>query len=130
MRISDWSSDVCSSDLGAMVVAGPEGWIKGAYRKFNIKRAETQPGDDFAMMREVFQRRFARALEEDPERTKGEWPDLVLIDGGKGQVSAVSAVFAELGIDDLPYVGVAKGPDRNEDRRVGNECVRTCRYRS
>src|SRR3546814_2734361 len=70
------------------------------------------------MMREVFQRRFARALEEDPERTKGEWPDLVLIDGGKGQVSAVSAVFAELGIDDLPYVGVAKGPDRNAGRET------------
>src|SRR3546814_6145620 len=70
------------------------------------------------MMREVFQRRFARALEEDPERTKGEWPDLVLIDGGKGQVSAVSAVFAELGIDDLPYVGVAKGPDRNAGRQT------------
>jgi excinuclease ABC subunit C len=104
--------------LGAMVVAGPEGWIKGAYRKFNIKRAETMPGDDFAMMREVFQRRFARALEEDPERAKGEWPDLVLIDGGKGQVSAVAGVFAELGIDDLPFVGVAKGPDRNAGRET------------
>ena len=104
--------------LGAMVVAGPEGWIKGAYRKFNIKRPETQPGDDFAMMREVFQRRFARALEEDPERNKGEWPDLVLIDGGKGQVSAAGAVLAELGIDDLPYVGVAKGPDRNAGRET------------
>ncbi len=101
-----------------MVVAGPEGWIKGAYRKFNIKRADTMPGDDFAMMREVFQRRFARALEEDPERTKGEWPDLVLIDGGKGQVSAVAGVFAELGIDDLPFVGVAKGPDRNAGRET------------
>src|SRR3546814_6699954 len=70
------------------------------------------------MMREVFQRRFARAIEEDPERTKGEWPDLVLIDGGKGQVSAAGAVLAELGIDDLTYVGVAKGPDRNAGRET------------
>jgi excinuclease ABC subunit C len=101
-----------------MVVAGPQGWIKGAYRKFNIKRTETAPGDDFAMMREVFERRFARALEEDPDRDKGEWPDLVLIDGGKGQVSAAGAVLADLGIDDLPYVGVAKGPDRNAGRET------------
>ncbi|OWR01307.1 excinuclease ABC subunit UvrC [Sphingopyxis witflariensis] len=118
IEIYDNSHIQGTNALGAMVVAGPEGWIKGAYRKFNIKRAETMPGDDFAMMREVFQRRFARAIEEDPERTKGEWPDLVLIDGGKGQVSAVSEVFAELGIDDLPYVGVAKGPDRNAGRET------------
>ena len=104
--------------LGAMIVAGPQGWIKGAYRKFSIKNDATTPGDDFAMMREVFERRFARALEEDPERVRGEWPDLVLIDGGKGQVSAAGAVLAELGIDDLPYVGVAKGPDRNAGRET------------
>jgi excinuclease ABC subunit C len=118
IEIYDNSHIQGTNALGAMVVAGPEGWIKGAYRKFNIKRAETMPGDDFAMMREVFQRRFARALEEDPERTKGEWPDLVLIDGGKGQVSAVASVFAELGINDLPFVGVAKGPDRNAGRET------------
>ncbi len=118
IEIYDNSHIQGTNALGAMVVAGPEGWIKGAYRKFNIKRAETQPGDDFAMMREVFQRRFARAIGEDPERTKGEWPDLVLIDGGKGQVSAVASVFAELGIDDLPFVGVAKGPDRNAGRET------------
>jgi excinuclease ABC subunit C len=118
IEIYDNSHIQGSNALGAMVVAGPEGWIKGAYRKFNIKRAETRPGDDFAMMREVFQRRFARAIEEDPERTRGEWPDLVLIDGGKGQVSAAGAVLAELGIDDLPYVGVAKGPDRNAGRET------------
>src|SRR3546814_17341184 len=70
------------------------------------------------MMREGVQRRFARAIEEDPERTRGEGPDRVLIDGGKGQVSAVSAVFAEMGIDDLPYVGVAKGHDRNAGRET------------
>jgi len=118
IEIYDNSHIQGTNALGAMVVAGPEGWIKGAYRKFNIKRAETQPGDDFAMMREVFERRFARAIEEDPERTKGEWPDLVLIDGGKGQVSAVASVFAELGIDELPFVGVAKGPDRNAGRET------------
>ncbi|QNO26836.1 excinuclease ABC subunit UvrC [Sphingopyxis sp. OPL5] len=118
IEIYDNSHIQGTNALGAMVVAGPEGWIKGAYRKFNIKRAETQPGDDFAMMAEVFQRRFARAIEEDPERTKGEWPDLVLIDGGKGQVSAAGAVLAELGIDDLPYIGVAKGPDRNAGRET------------
>ena len=118
IEIYDNSHIQGTNALGAMVVAGPEGWIKGAYRKFNIKRAETMPGDDFAMMREVFQRRFARAIEEDPERTKGEWPDLVLIDGGKGQVSAAGAVLAELGIDDLTYVGVAKGPDRNAGRET------------
>jgi excinuclease ABC subunit C len=118
IEIYDNSHIQGTNALGAMVVAGPDGWIKGAYRKFNIKRADTMPGDDFAMMREVFQRRFARALEEDPERTKGEWPDLVLIDGGKGQVSAVAGVFAELGIDDLPFVGVAKGPDRNAGRET------------
>lgn len=118
IEIYDNSHIQGSNALGAMVVAGPDGWIKGAYRKFNIKRAETMPGDDFAMMREVFQRRFARAIEEDPERTKGEWPDLVLIDGGKGQVSAVAAVFAELGIDDLTFIGVAKGPDRNAGRET------------
>jgi len=118
IEIYDNSHIQGTNALGAMVVAGPEGWIKGAYRKFNIKRAETQPGDDFAMMREVFHRRFARAIEEDPERTKGEWPDLVLIDGGRGQVSAVSEVFAELGVEDLTYVGVAKGPDRNAGRET------------
>ncbi len=118
IEIYDNSHIQGTNALGGMVVAGPEGWIKGAYRKFNIKRAETAPGDDFAMMREVFERRFARAIEEDPDRSKGEWPDLVLIDGGKGQVSAVASVFTELGIDDLPFVGVAKGPDRNAGRET------------
>jgi excinuclease ABC subunit C len=104
--------------LGAMVVAGPEGFQKGQYRKFNIKRAETIPGDDFAMMREVMARRFGRALEEDPDRDKGLWPDLVLIDGGKGQVSAVKGVLEELGIEDLAFIGVSKGPDRNAGREI------------
>ena len=104
--------------LGAMIVAGPEGFQKGQYRKFNIRNAETVPGDDFAMMREVMERRFGRALEEDPDRDKGLWPDLVLIDGGKGQVSAVKGALEALGIEDLCYVGVSKGPDRNAGREI------------
>jgi excinuclease ABC subunit C len=104
--------------LGAMIVAGPDGFQKGQYRKFNIRNADTVPGDDFAMMREVMARRFGRALEEDPDRDKGLWPDLVLIDGGKGQVSAVKAVLDDLGIEDLPFIGVSKGPDRNAGREI------------
>ncbi len=101
--------------IGAMIVAGPDGYMKNAYRKFNIRSPEAA-GDDYAMMREVFLRRFGRALKEDPERSRGTWPDLVLIDGGLGQLSAVSAVMAELGIDDVPLVSIAKGPDRNAGR--------------
>jgi excinuclease ABC subunit C len=104
--------------LGAMIVAGPDGFIKGQYRKFNIKNPETAPGDDFAMMREVMQRRFGRAQEEDPDRDKGDWPDLVLIDGGKGQMSAVKAALEEIGIEDVACVGVSKGPDRNAGRET------------
>ena len=104
--------------LGAMIFAGPEGFQKGQYRKFNIRNAETVPGDDFAMMREVMARRFGRALEEDPDRDKGLWPDLALIDGGKGQVSAVKAALEELGIEDFAFVGVSKGPDRNAGREI------------
>lgn len=118
IEIYDNSHIQGTNALGAMVVAGPEGFQKGQFRKFNIKRAETAPGDDFAMMREVMERRFGRALEEDPDRDKGLWPDLVLIDGGKGQVSAVKAVLDELGIEDLTYVGVSKGPDRNAGREI------------
>jgi excinuclease ABC subunit C len=102
---------------GAMIVAGPEGFRKNAYRKFNIKSGVT-PGDDFGMMREVLERRFARLEKEDPDRTGGEWPDLLLIDGGKGQLSAVLEVMEELGVHDVPVVSVAKGPDRNAGREV------------
>jgi len=105
-----------SHAVGAMIVAGPQGFIKQAYRKFNIKDEATVPGDDFAMMREVLTRRFARALKEDPERNEGAWPDLVLIDGGQGQLGATLQVLADLGIDDMPVVAVAKGPDRNAGR--------------
>ena len=104
--------------LGAMIVAGPEGFVKGQYRKFNIKNPDTAPGDDFAMMREVFTRRFGRAQEEDPDRDQGIWPDLVLIDGGKGQMSVVKAALEELGIEDVPLIGVSKGPDRHAGRET------------
>ena len=101
--------------IGAMVVAGPEGFEKKHYRTFNIK-GEITPGDDYAMMREVLSRRFARARDEDPEREG--WPDLVLIDGGKGQLSSAVAVLEELGIADVPLVAVAKGEDRDAGRET------------
>ncbi|QJB67981.1 excinuclease ABC subunit UvrC [Parasphingorhabdus halotolerans] len=104
--------------VGGMVVAGPEGFRKSAYRKFNIKNPDTAPGDDFAMMREVLERRFARAQKEDPDREKGEWPDLVLIDGGKGQMSAARDALAEIGVEDVLMIGVSKGPDRNAGRET------------
>jgi excinuclease ABC subunit C len=106
--------------VGAMIVAGPEGFAKAQYRKFNIrgvgKSDVGEGGDDYAMMREVFERRFSRALREDPNREEGTWPDLVLIDGGQGQLGAVAGVLAELGIDDLPFAAIAKGPDRDAGR--------------
>ena len=101
--------------IGAMIVAGPEGFNKNAYRKFNIK-TEGAAGDDFAMMREVMTRRFGRALKENPERDDEHWPDLLLIDGGQGQLEAVRGVMAELGLEDIPLVGIAKGPDRDAGR--------------
>ncbi len=116
IEVYDNSHIMGTNAIGAMIVAGPEGFRKGSYRKFNIKRAETRPGDDFAMMREVLERRFARLEREDPERRSGEWPDLLLIDGGKGQVSAVCSVLEEMGVQDVPVVGISKGPDRNAGR--------------
>ncbi len=133
--------------VGAMIVAGPEGLVKNAYRKFTIRgttlthpavrtesplsrNAGADPriivrgevgegiagGDDYAMMREVLQRRFARALKEDPERDRGTWPDLILIDGGQGQLNVAQGVFEELGVADIAVAGIAKGPDRNAGR--------------
>jgi excinuclease ABC subunit C len=106
-----------TSAVGAMIVAGPEGFIKGQYRKFNIKNPDTIPGDDFGMMREVLERRFIRAQEEDPDRENGTWPDLLLVDGGKGQLSAVKGVLDAMGVEDVPLVGVAKGPHHGRDGR-------------
>ncbi|AXX99188.1 excinuclease ABC subunit UvrC [Profundibacter amoris] len=99
--------------VGAMIVAGPEGYIKSQYRKFNIKDADLTPGDDFGMMKEVLGRRFKRLLKEDPDRKGDNWPDLLLIDGGAGQVSAVAEIMREYGVDDIAMVGVAKGEDRD-----------------
>ncbi len=115
IEIFDNSHIQGSNALGAMVVAGPEGFLKGQYRKWNIKTAQTN--DDFAMMREVMTRRFARAQEEDPDRDNGMWPDLVLIDGGKGQMSAVKEALEELGVEDVPLIAIAKGPHHGRDGR-------------
>lgn len=99
--------------VGGMVVAGPEGFIKGQYRKWNIKDNDLTPGDDFGMMKEVLTRRFARLIKEDPNRESESWPDLLLIDGGAGQVSAVREVMEAMGVGDIAMVGVAKGIDRD-----------------
>jgi excinuclease ABC subunit C len=105
--------------LGAMIVAGPEGFIKGQYRKFNIKNPDTAPGDDFAMMREVMARRFGRLMADDAEQERDEnWPDLVLIDGGKGQMSSVMQIVRKLGVEDVAFIGVSKGPDRHAGRET------------
>lgn len=113
--------------VGAMIVAGPEGFNRSSYRKFNIRGARDPhrdegpdngyaPGDDYAMMHEVLTRRFSRALKEDPDRTDGQWPDLVLVDGGKGQLGIALEVFQDLGIEDVDLAAIAKGPDRNAGR--------------
>ena len=102
--------------VGAMIVAGPDGFLKSQYRKFNIKDDSITPGDDFGMMKEVLTRRFKRLLKEDPDRQSGTWPELLLIDGGAGQVSAVRQIMAELGVEDVPMVGVAKGVDRDQGK--------------
>ncbi|MEN7536899.1 excinuclease ABC subunit UvrC [Aurantiacibacter flavus] len=101
--------------VGAMIVAGPEGFLKNQYRKFNIR--EAQSNDDFAMMREVMTRRFGRAMQEDPDREGGMWPDLVLIDGGKGQMSTVKDALEELGVEDVPLIAIAKGPHHGREGR-------------
>ncbi len=106
-----------ANPVGAMIVAGPEGLEKNAYRKFNIKGRDIAAGDDYAMMREVLTRRFARLLKDAEDQSAGAvWPDLVLIDGGAGQLSAAHHVLDELGIEDLRVVGIAKGPDRDAGR--------------
>jgi excinuclease ABC subunit C len=104
-----------ASPYGAMIVAGPEGFRKNAYRKFAI-RGKNTAGDDYAMMREVLERRFSRALKEDPARDQGTWPDLVLIDGGPGQLAAALGVLGDLGIEDLNLAAIAKGSDRDAGR--------------
>jgi len=102
--------------VGAMIVSGPDGFLKNQYRKFNIRGDDLTPGDDFGMMKEVMTRRFTRLMKEDPERTSESWPDLLLIDGGAGQVSAVAEILETLGVEDVPMVGVAKGVDRDHGK--------------
>jgi excinuclease ABC subunit C len=128
-----------SNAVGAMIVAGPEGFVKNQYRKFNIRSGDLTPGDDFGMMREVLERRFKRLISEHPRHVDpiaaqadpiaagsnallGEadtpWPDLVLIDGGQGQLTAARETLAQLGITDVPLVGIAKGVDRDAGRET------------
>lgn len=137
IEIYDNSHTMGTNAYGVMVAAGPSGFLKSAYRKYGIKgpagatptgaaasaaptggAASAAPtgGDDFAMMREVFERRFGRALKEDPGREGEGWPDLVLIDGGVGQLSAARDILNEMGLHDIPLVGIAKGPDRDAGR--------------
>ena len=106
-----------SEAMGAMIVAGPEGFTKNAYRKFRIRNPEgAAGGDDYAMMREVLTRRFGRAVIEDPERAHGQWPDLVLIDGGAGQLAVARQVLQDLGAHAVAVAAIAKGPDRSAGR--------------
>ena len=99
--------------VGGMIVAGPDGFQKNQYRKFNIKSTDLTPGDDYGMMREVLARRFARLAKDEEAGENTPRPDLVLVDGGAGQLQAAMDVMADLGVDDVAVVGVAKGPDRD-----------------
>ena len=105
-----------SNAVGGMIVAGAEGFLKSQYRKFNIKSDAGANSDDFGMMKEVLTRRFERLLKEDPERKTAAWPDLLLIDGGAGQVSAVASIMSDLGVEDIAMIGVAKGVDRDHGK--------------
>jgi len=142
IEVYDNSHIMGTNAVGAMVVAGPEGFVKNQYRKFNIRSTEITPGDDFGMMREVMQRRFSRLLKEHGDEQKssvaegpaaeddaGEedlvagnggfpaWPDVILIDGGQGQMTAVRQILADLGVEDrVVAIGIAKGPDRDAGR--------------
>ncbi len=130
IEVYDNSHIMGTNAVGAMIVAGPEGFVKNQYRKFNIRSTEITPGDDFGMMREVMERRFSRLLKEHAEDTgEGEladddvsggfpaWPDVILIDGGQGQMTVVRKMLADLGIEDrVAAIGVAKGQDRDAGR--------------
>ncbi|QUD86883.1 excinuclease ABC subunit UvrC [Phenylobacterium montanum] len=113
IEVYDNSHIMGTNAVGGMIVAGPEGFQKSQYRKFNIKSTELTPGDDYGMMREVLRRRFARMVKEEEAGEASPRPDLVLVDGGKGQLDAALEVMADLGVDDIAIVGVAKGPDRD-----------------
>ena len=132
IEVYDNSHIMGTNAVGALVVAGPEGFVKNQYRKFNIRSAALTPGDDFGMMREVLRRRFARLLAESPREAAQElppaelvddeggagdpppdWPDVVLIDGGAGQLAAATETLADLGLHDVLLIGIAKGVDRD-----------------
>jgi excinuclease ABC subunit C len=126
IEVFDNSHIMGSNAVGAMIVAGPDGFMKGQYRKFNISSEDLAPGDDYGMMREVLTRRFSRLMRENGPREGqvrdaegiGPWPDLVLIDGGRGQLAVAAEVLAQIGASDLPLIGVAKGPDRDAGRET------------
>ncbi|MFK8035390.1 MAG: excinuclease ABC subunit UvrC [Hyphomicrobiales bacterium] len=125
IEVYDNSHIMGTNAVGGMIVAGVEGFLKNQYRKFNIKSTDITPGDDYGMMREVLTRRFSRLLKETDGPTHAEedeivdaatWPDLLLIDGGIGQINAVRGVLDELGLSDMPIAGIAKGPERDAGR--------------
>lgn len=128
IEVYDNSHIAGTESVGGMIVAGPEGFMKNAYRKFTIKgvaesdnndqstEASLTPGDDYGMMREVLRRRFSRLQREDPDRREGHWPDLILVDGGPGQLSSAMAVLDDLGVSDVGLAAIAKGPDRDAGR--------------
>jgi len=113
IEVYDNSHIMGTNAVGGMIVAGPEGFQKSQYRKFNIRGTELTPGDDYGMMREVLRRRFSRLVKDEEEGGEAVRPDLVLIDGGAGQLAAALEIMADLGVDDIAVVGVAKGPDRD-----------------
>ena len=128
IEVYDNSHIMGTNAVGGMIVSGPDGFVKGQYRKFNMRSEDLTPGDDYAMMREMLGRRFARLIKEAGPREAGErdeesetigpWPDVLLIDGGRGQLAVVTETLAELGVTDLPLIGVAKGPDRDAGRET------------
>ena len=118
IEIYDNSHIMGTNAVGAFVVAGPEGLNKSGYRTFTIKGEDLTPGDDYAMMREVLSRRFTRLQREDAERHSGQWPDLVVIDGGAGQLSAALETLGACGVSALPVLAIAKGPDRDAGRET------------
>src|SRR6201999_2713133 len=113
IEVYDNSHIMGTNAVGAMIVAGPEGLQKNQYRKFNIRSEDLTPGDDYGMMREVLTRRFGRLVKEEEAGENPARPDLVLVDGGAGQLQATLEIMADLGVDDIAVVGVAKGPDRD-----------------
>ena len=128
IEVYDNSHIMGTNAVGGMIVSGPDGFVKGQYRKFNMRSEDLTPGDDYAMMREMLGRRFSRLIREAGPREAGErdaesetigpWPDVLLIDGGRGQLAVVTETLAELGVTDLPLIGVAKGPDRDAGRET------------